>query len=526
MEKNIKSEIEKNKGSQKEKEKNKEIQKDITELKNYKIPDANNKKYFDKINIYNFIGILKFIYFPEMIHISFVNKKFFNLINRKYPKRIPLIKKTLKTLKQQIVLNYSEDFRFNLRKNSEYITDIIRNMIDTDVVEYFPKMRVKKYFFNKIKSNPEIKKLFFGKSEIGKKSIKYLSYFFDNKNCNINYIDISENKINGDILKPFGENPNIKLNNLIANKCFIDLKTLIVLSNINIKKLSLINNNIDDELISKLKNPNINQLNLSNNYLSNEGIFNICKNLPNLQKLNLSNNNICDLSILYISLYIKNQKNKLTSLNLKDNKITITGFISLVSTFEKINEHKKILSLKKLNLSGNLLDLVPIPKRVGTQFLNVYIEKFCLGNHSFNINDLNILLSFINNIPNIIVLDLSKSSFDNVSLNLIFKKLSENLSLKKLKLKYCYLGNTEVNNTLEIYYTKSDIKKRKKNKNLNENNNNIINENYEINYNNEDNNINNTINTKEEKINKINHNIINNKDNNYIINNNNIINKE
>ena len=45
MEKNIKSEIEKNKGSQKEneKEKNKEIQKDITELKNYKIPNANNK---------------------------------------------------------------------------------------------------------------------------------------------------------------------------------------------------------------------------------------------------------------------------------------------------------------------------------------------------------------------------------------------------------------------------------------------------------------------------------------------------
>ena len=81
------------------------------------------------------------------------------------------------------------------------------------------------------------------------------------------------------------------------------------------------------------------------------------------KKNNLSNNNICDLSLLYISLYIKNQKNKLTSWNLKDNKITIAGFISLASTFEKINEHKKILSLKKLNLSGNLLDLVRIPKR-------------------------------------------------------------------------------------------------------------------------------------------------------------------
>jgi hypothetical protein len=70
-------------------------------------------------------------------------------------------------------------------------------------------------------------------------------------------------------------------------------------------------------------------LNLSHNFLSNEGVLNICKNFPILQKLNLSNNNICDLSLLYISLFIKGQKNKLISLNLKDNKITITGMITL-----------------------------------------------------------------------------------------------------------------------------------------------------------------------------------------------------
>ena len=146
--------------------------------------------------------------------------------------------------------------------------------------------------------------------------------------------------------------------------------------------------------------------------------------MPNLRKLNLGNNNICDLSIAYICLYIKNQKNKLISLNLKDNKITITGMIALVSTIDKINKNNNnTYSLNKVNLSGNLLDLVPIPKRLGKEFLNVRIEKLCLGNHSYNINDLNVLLSFINNIINITVLDISKTVVDNVSINLIFNRV-------------------------------------------------------------------------------------------------------
>ena len=51
----------------------------------------------------------------------------------------------------------------------------------------------------------------------------------------------------------------------------------------------------------------------------------------------------------------------------------------------------------------------------------------------------------------------------NVTLNLIFNRVSENITLKKLKLKNCYLGNTEVNNTLENYYSKSILKKQKSN---------------------------------------------------------------
>ena len=476
MDKNSKTEIEKNKGLPKEKNKEIKKEKDITELdKKYKVPDALNKKNFDKINIFNFIGITEFITFSEMRELSFVNHKFYNIINE-HSNRIPFAKSSLKLLKENIFINYSEDFCYLLRKNSSNLMEIMRNMkktIESLSLEYIPKMGIKKYFFSKMKSNPDIKYLYLGNCDIGKKSMKYLSYYFSNKNCNITDIDISMNKINLDVLKPLGKKKNIKLNSLNANKCIIDSKTFIHLSNINTKKLSLINNNIDIEHISKLKSNNIIDLNLSHNLLNNEAVFCLCKNIPNLRKLNLSNNDICDLSIAYICLYIKKQKNKLISLNLKDNKITITGMIALVSTIDKINkENNNNYSLNKVNLSGNLLDLVPIPKRLEGEFLHVRIEKLCLGNHSYNINDLIILLNFINNIQNITVLDMSKTVVDNVSINLIFNRVSENISLKKLKLKNCYLGNTEVYTTLESYYIKNSIQNefsKKKNKIKNKN---------------------------------------------------------
>ena len=521
MNNNEKPEIEKNKGppkdKEKEKEKNKET-KDVTELKEYKVPDIMNKKNFNKINIYNIRGILKFLYFPELIEISFINQKFYNLINSKFPKRIPLIKKSFQILKKEINFNFSEDFRFILRKNSSFISSITKKMVESSPFDYFPKMHVKKFFFNKMKSNPEIKKLYLANSEIGKKSMKYLSYYFNNKNCGVTDVDLSGNKLTLDILKPLKKINNTKLEKLAIDKSILDAKTFSHLSELKIKKLSLINNNIDDELISKLVNDNINEINLSHNYISNEGIFSICKNLPNLMKLNLANNNICDLSLLYISLYIKGKNNKLESINLKDNKITITGMITFLSNLEKINNtnNKNLCLLKKLNLSGNLLDFVPIPKRLA-YFLNIHIEKFCIGNHSFNISDLNILLNFINNLKNISILDLSRIALDNHSLNLIFNRVSENATLQKLKLKNCYLGNTELNNTLKSRFKKDKSKKNNniyKNKNKNDFND-TIKENEEYN------NFNNAekseiINNKEEDNKKINENNIEKEENNNI----------
>ena len=454
--------------AEKEKEKIKDNPIDETKKKSYRVPNADTKKNFEKINIYNFIGIIKFFSFPEMLELIGVSHLFKQRICEKYPKRIPLIKSTLKVLKKNIVLNFSEDFRNLLKKNSLYTSELTKNMVINFEVEYFPKMGLKKYFFSKMHSNPNITKLYLDNCDLGKKSMKNLSYYLENKNCKIKEIDISVNKITGEILNPLENNPSIELDylNLNANKCALDLKTFSSLSNIKTKKLSLENNNIDNDLIDKLKNDYITGLDLSFNSISDEGLFNICNNFPNLTYLNLENNNICDLSIVYICLYLK-EKSEILNLNLKDNKITITGMITLISTLDKINKMKsnshnteiKYYSLKELNLSGNLLDLVEIPKRLGIHFLNVKIEQLYLGNHSFNIDDLDILMNFINNIKNINLLDLSKISFDNVSLNLIFNRVSENNSLKKLILRNCYLGNTEVNNTLENYYTKSGLQK-------------------------------------------------------------------
>ena len=487
-------EEDKKKSNNSSNEKNKDnIEKDFKFRKNYKVPDANNKKGFEKINIYNFIGITKFITFAEISEILFVNQKFYNIISQRYINRIPMIKTSIITLKKNIFLKFPEDFRFYLSKNSFHIRELIRKITESLVTEYFPNLGIKRYFFRKINFNSHINKIFLDNCDIGKKSMKYLSFYLYNPNCEIKDINISENKLMGEILEPIKSNQQVEFNSIIADKCIIDSKTLSILSSIKTKKLSLNSNNIDNELLSKLKNDYINDLNLSNNFISNNGILNLCRNIPNLTKLNLSHNNICDLSIVYICLYFKRPNNKLVSLNLKDNKITISGMITLISTLDYINkEGKNKTSIRKVNLSGNLLDYVPIPKRLGTNFLNVSLEKLCLSNHSFNINDLNILFNFINNIKNLLILDLSKTVFDNVSLNLVFNRVAENTSLKKLKLQNCYLGNTEVNNTLETYYSKSIKNKNKEDLNdadLNiikkeEKNSNIIEEN-KFNINNE-----------------------------------------
>ena len=464
MEKKIQKKEEKINKSSNSSDKKKSYEKEETSQKNYRVPDANNKKGFDKINYYNFIKITKFINFAELSEIIYVNHKFYKIISEHYYKKMPIVKSSLSIMKKNIFLKLPEDFRFYLRKNGFQIREIIRKIIENLNTEFFPKLGIKKYFFGKINYNSLITEIFLNNSDLGKKSMKYLSFYLNNPNCKIKDINISENKIAGEILQPIIYNKNIELNSLIADKCIIDSKTLDILSNLKTKKLSLINNNIDNELISKLENNYINELNVSNNFISNDGVFHICKNISNLTKLNLSNNNICDLSLVYICLYIKIPNSKLISLNLKNNIITISGMLALISTLDYINrETKNGCNLKRLNLSGNLLDYVPIPKRLGTDFLNANLEKLNLRNHSFSINDINTLFDFINNIKTLKILDLSKTVFDNMSLNLVFNRVSENNTIKKLKLQNCYLGNTEVKIAISNYYEKNNINNKENN---------------------------------------------------------------
>lgn len=437
--------------------------------KKYRVPDANNKKKFDKINHYNFIGITKFLTFIELTEMSFVNQKFYKTLCHHYYKKIPMIKKSITNMKKIIFLKFSEDFCFYLGKNSFHIREIIKKIVESFILEYSPKLGIKKYFFSKNNFNNHITKIFLNNCEIGKKSMKYLSFYFYNPNCKIIYIDLTGNKISGEILRPIESNEKIELDCIIADKCIIDVKTLKILSKIKTKQLSLVNNNIDNELISKLASDYISELNISNNIITSDGVLNICKNMPNLTKLNLSNNNLCDLSTIYLSLYIKNPKSKLVNLNLKENKITIKGMITLITSLNFNNrEMNNRHSFKKLNLSCNLLDYISIPEELGTKYLDVNLEKLCLSNHRFNTDNLNILFNFINNIKNIKVLDLSQTVFNNKSINLIFKRVSENITLKKLKLKNCYLGNIEASNNSENNHSESTI-------NIDNNNNTINN---------------------------------------------------
>ena len=151
---------------------NNPIKRDILK-KNYKVPDALNKKNFDKINIYNLITITKFMTFFEIIELSFVNKKMYNAICQHYHKKLPMIKTSISTMKKIIFITFSEDFRFYLKKNSYQLRQIIGKIIESFVMEFFPNLGIKKHFFSKINFNSHITKILLNNSEIGKKSMKY-----------------------------------------------------------------------------------------------------------------------------------------------------------------------------------------------------------------------------------------------------------------------------------------------------------------------------------------------------------------
>ena len=61
------------------------------------------------------------------------------------------------------------------------------------------------------------------------------------------------------------------------------------------------------------------------------------------------------------------------ALTIDDN--SYMGLVSVSVLDYKSKQDKNSFSLKRLNLSGNLLDYVPIPKRLGINFINVKLES-------------------------------------------------------------------------------------------------------------------------------------------------------
>lgn len=410
--------------------------------------------YFRKIKINNFNLILRYLDVFEKTEFSFINKKFKEIISTKYPKSTFMVKSSLKVYKSNIHITFPQDFTNYLRNNSLIITKEIKQIIKNIVNDYYTRLPIIKYFFSKIHFLT-VNYLNLKNCEIGKKSMKYLTFYMENKPT-LKTLILSDNKLNGQVLEPLVKinesSENFNFEKIKLNRALVDSSTFKILSLIKFSTLIIKNANVDNHHISFFKSEKIQKIDLSNNLISCEGVLYICQNLPNLQELNLSNNNLTDISAVYLSLYIKKQNCKLQNLILKDNKITLIGLMTLLTCLNDSG-----YQMNKFNISSNAID--SLPKRM-TKMSNIKLKSLKIGGHNFTIDDLSYLLDFLKVNPSIEIIDLSKLLLDNVSLHFLFNKFQNNSHLKKLHLNYCYLGNTEINESLTSYYTNEELKNK------------------------------------------------------------------
>ena len=407
--------------------------------------------YFNRIKINNFYLILRYLDVFSRTECSFLNRKYKQIISTKYPKSTFMIKSSLKIYKAHIHIIFSQDFNNYLKNNSFKITKEIKQIIQNVVNDFYTRLPIMKYFFSRILLSNNVKYLNLKNNEIGKKSMKYLSFYMENK-PKMDTLILSDNKLNAQVLEPLvGINTNRVDNNfdmIKMNRCLVDIMTCKILSKIKFAKLIMKNSSIENQ-IEFLKSERITHLNLKNNFISCEGVLHVCQNLPNLQVLNLANNNLTDISTVYLSLYIKKKECRLKNLNIKNNKITLAGFMTIISV---LNDTQ--YSMQKINCSCNAID--NLPKRL-PNYTHIDVKSLKIGGHNFTIDDLSYLLDFLNLNKSIEELDLSKIILDNVLLHFLFTKLQNNSQLHKLILNNCYLGNTEINDTLLSYYSNEDL---------------------------------------------------------------------
>ena len=419
-------------------------------------------RFFSKIKINNIYHIFSYLDLFELSEFSFLSHNFSKIISTKFNKKISIIKATIKICNSKLKINLPCDFTIYLRNNSKKVRNEINEILKIQLPDQYSHLPIKKYFFNHL-GNLNITKINLRNDEIGKRSMKYLSYYIESHH-KVKNIILSDNKLNGQILEPLSnmERVNeIEFENIKLNRCVVDHNTFKYLSLLNILKLNLKSCNIGNQSLNNLCNIILQELDLSNNSLTSEGVYSICTQIPNLIILNLSKNSLTDISMLYLGLYIKEKSCQLKNLNLEDNQITTSGAIALLSI---INETKK--KFDKINLNLNVIDT--LPKRL-INFNNLSIDYFCIGGHSFTIDDFGILFDFLNVNSKITKLDLSHTILDNVLNHFIFKKLYENKFINKIKFQNCYLGNTEINDILYSYFSNEDNKNKINSINLTKN---------------------------------------------------------
>jgi hypothetical protein len=417
--------------------------------------EPNYGKLFSKINTNNRYLIFRFLDLFDITELSYVNKSFKVNLREKYSKSIFMITSSLKVYKSYIQITSSNDFAYYLKNNSHVISKDIKGLIRNIVDEYYTRIPIMKHFFSKI-SFPNLSVINLKGKEIGKKSMKYLSYYLQYNNM-IDTLIISENKINGPVLEPLISTKK-SINKIKANRCIIDNSSMRNLSLINYSSLIAKNCNIDSFSIAHLHNVNITELNLANNQINCDGVYSICKNIPNLTKLNLSSNNLTDISILYLGCYLKSRpfSKPLLKLSIHNNKITTAGLMAILVLLKDVTVSQIHAGIHMFDISYNIID--SLPKRI-KDIPHIGITHFNIGGHNFTMDDLSNLIDFINLNQSIQSIDLSGIFFDNVSLHLMFNKLNHNTNLTEIKVNNCYLGNTEIDNSLLSFYTHTSSNK-------------------------------------------------------------------
>jgi hypothetical protein len=418
---------------------------------------ANSEKtghMFSKIKVNNIINIFYFLDFFSLSEVLNLNTYFKQLILKKFQKRMIMITTSLKIYKKTTIMEYNEDLKNLLFRNAAVIRKQIKPLILNSVNDYYYKLPVLRYFFNKTKEK-NILKVNLRNCDLNKKSVKYLSYYLEN-NYKVLKVNISQNKLNSNILLPLCGiiKYESKLNTLKMNECVTDQKTFQHLSKIlenispdNSLRICLKNSNIEDSYIKHFNFSKSRILNLSGNNITNQGVYFMCNSFTNIQWLNLGNNNINSYGAFYFSVFLKDDKS-LQYLNLSRNNITEPGVHVLLESLNNNPSHQ----LSILNLSENIFsNFENIPS-----LSNLRILKLKIAGIYLELENLTHFFKHFNNNNFIKSLSIGCRKHSYNTLSMLFERLKENKMLEELSITNSYLGTCQHLEVIPNYFSRNE----------------------------------------------------------------------